>query len=118
MEHKAFYVKRIEEIIDKDSLNLSLERVLKQDDGYGGASLITSIVPVKARMYNNKGFNDISFVAGEVINSSSSKLLALASADIKRGDLFILENVKYRVKFVNSYFDICMQCDLEVIEDV
>lgn len=88
----------------------------ESDDGYGGVILTPINISETVSFYQKRSNREVIVEAGILYNSSSiEKILATGNADIIKGDTFNVNDKDYRVSFVNSYFDICKQIELEVI---
>lgn len=120
MKDNLYYKKYIEKLIDSDSTIINITRIEKIPDGYNGyiekPIEITENVTFYQKRSNRQTVNDFGVVIGYMA-TSIEKILATGDADIKEGDTFKTNNREYRVLFVNSYFDICKQIELEVIKD-
>lgn len=115
--NKRYYRKYIEKIINENPSAITIKRKEEIDDGYGGTIIKDVEVNETVRFYNRKSRREvvtdygITYTGVQII-----KILALYNADIKKKDTFKHEGITYRVLFVENYFDICKQIELEVIK--
>lgn len=49
--------------------------------------------------------------------SSPSRILARSDANIRDGDYFTTQGREYKVLYVKPYFDICLQVEIEVVNN-
>ena len=118
VNNEAYYANEIDKIIEQDRSTFILTRNIHADDGFGGVTLSKKTIVAEGRLYNKKSVRDVIDVSGDAVGYSSvsaEKILALHSADILEGDELIVEDRKYRIRFVRTFFNICKQIELEVI---
>ena len=119
MNNSFYYRKFIEDIIEKDKININIIRVTKEPDGYGGHTETEETISEGVRLYKSGAkrvvVNDMGVIIGHQ-GYSQEKILALPEADIREGDTFTVGNRQYKVKYVQQYFNICKQIDLEVVK--
>ena len=120
MQGSLYYKKYIEKLINANPTTLTIKRITKVDDGYGGHTTTESTHDETVTFYqrrSNREFVSDSGVSVGWMATSIEKILAKATTDIVRGDKFIANDREYRVTFVQPYFDICKQIEVEVIEN-
>lgn len=120
MQGNLYYKKYIEKLINANPTTLTIKRFTKVDDGYGGFTPTEKEHDETVSFYkkrSNREFVSDSGVSVGFMATSIEKILAKATADIVRGDKFIANGREYKVNFVNDYFDICLQIEVEVIEN-
>lgn len=118
MQGNLYYKKYIEKLINANPTTITIKRFTKVDDGYGGHTTTETTHEEIVSFYkrrSNREFVSDSGVSVGFMATSVEKILAKATADIIRGDKFVANDREYRVTFVNSYFDICKQIEVEVI---
>jgi len=115
-----YYKKYIEKAIEQDPTIIIIKRKIITDDGFGGKKEETiELEPQTIRIYNKKAQREIVSDTGTIMgyNSSSAlKFLAKGGTDIQEGDTFTWQGKTLKVAFINDYFGICKQGELEVIE--
>lgn len=120
MKDNKYYKKYIEKLINANPATIEITRIEEIDDGYGGyipkETKITETVSFYQKRSNRQTVNDSGVVIGYMA-TSIEKILALGDANIKEGDTFKANDREYKVLFVNPYFDICKQIELEVVQD-
>lgn len=118
--NRLYYKKHIEKLIDVNPTTIKITRIKRVDDGYGGYTEIETthdeVVTFYKKRSNRQTVNESGVVIGYMA-TSIEKILAKGDADILEGDIFKANGREYRVLFVNSYFDICKQIELEVIKN-
>ncbi|MGO3751209.1 MAG: hypothetical protein ACTJGH_00410 [Peptoniphilaceae bacterium] len=115
-----YYRSIIQEIINQDKNTFQVTRSIKEDDGFGGTIESTKQIEFEGRIYNRKSIREITEIKGISLGftqTTTEKLLTLSDVDIKKGDVFEFKDRTLRVKFVNDYFGICKQTELEAIRD-
>lgn len=119
MGAKAYYRRYIERLITANPTNITITRITKVDDGYGGEHEEAVIFPAQTvSIYNKRSVREVVQDAGQVAGSYVSrvtKLLATADADLLEGDEFRHEGKLWSVSFVQDYRGICKQAELEVV---
>ena len=114
--NKLYYQKQIENIINANPATIPIIRETFVSDGYGGKIPSTQTIELLVTFYNKSVRRENLTDFGMTYNQTTvSKLLAKGDANIKEGDTFTYGDYTYKVAFVNSYFDICKQIELEVI---
>lgn len=118
MNGVKYYKRFIEKLIDEDPETVTITRLAKTPDGYGGYTTSPLTVTATVRIYNKNFTRGVARESGEVIGfmaGNIDKILATADADILSGDTFSSGGKHYRVMQVNEYFGICKQVELEVL---
>lgn len=116
MRANLYYRKYIKKLIDSNPANITITRKVKTDDGYGGVITEDVEIPATVTFYNKKARREVVTDHGSTyVGVSVTKILAEADADIQEKDTFPHEGKNYKVLFVNPFFDICKQIELEVI---
>jgi len=118
MVDKQYYRSVIRKVIDEEKAVLSAKRVVKTDDEYGGNETEEIGIVIEGRFYGGRSYRTVSKVAGIVFNyhsTADAKLLTMPNEDVQTGDVFEHNGHEYRVRFINNYLDVCLQCDLEVV---
>jgi hypothetical protein len=113
-----YYKRYIEKLISQEPVVITIERLAKTPDGYGGYTTSPLTATATVRIYNKNFTRGVAKESGEVIGfmaGNVDKILASGDADIISGDTFESGGKSYRVMEVNNYFDICKQVDLEVL---
>ena len=117
MNNKAYYKSYIEKLIDFNPTNITIERKNNTKNKYHAKSQEANIINEKVTFYDKKARREVITDYGKSYTGVSvTKLLAKGNADIKKDDTFTIEDTKYKVVFVNSYFNICKQVEVEVIK--
>lgn len=117
MRGNLYYKKYIEKLINSNPATISILRKVKTDDGYGGSIIKDIEVNEIVSFYDRKSRREVVTDYGTTyVGVSVTKILAKGNANIAKGDKFTVDNVEYKVLFVNPYFDICKQIELEVIK--
>lgn len=115
-----YYRKYIEKMIDENPTTITIKRIKEIDDGFGGVKKEKIMLePQIVRVYEKKSQREMVLDKGAAIGymaSNTEKILAKHNADIEEGDTFKVGNRKYRVMLSKNYMDICIQAELEVIE--
>ena len=116
MQGNLYYKKYIEKLINTNPTTITITRVTKTDDGYGGHTETKATHAVTVTFYDKKAKREIITDYGTTYTGVSvTKILALGDSNILEGDTFSNNGNEYRVAFVNNYFDICKQIELDVI---
>lgn len=115
MADSKFYIEILKKNIEKHKNKFKAVRYLKESDGFGGSIINEQEVEFEGVIYNRKTSSIVFKIEGKVA-SGNEKLLALPDSDIKKGDVFYYQDRKLRIKFINNYLNICLQCELEVVE--
>lgn len=114
--NKRYYRKYIEKLIAANPSTITIKRKEKIDDGYGGEEIEDVEITETVRFYERKARREVATDYGTTyVGVQVTKLLALYGADIREKDTFVYEGKTYRVLYVEPYFDICKQIELEVI---
>jgi len=111
-----YYKKYIEKAIEQDPTIITIKRKIITDDGFGGKKEETiELEPQTIRIYNKKAQREIVSDTGTIMGYTL-KFLAKGGTDIQEGDTFTWQGKTLKVAFVNDYFGICKQGELEVIK--
>ena len=117
--NNRYYRKYIEKMIEQNPTTIEIERIKVIDDGFDGEiKERVKLEPQQVRIYEKKSQREIIADKGATMGymaSNIEKLLARHDADIKEGDIFKVDNREYRVLLPKNYMDICIQAELEVI---
>lgn len=120
MGPNLYYKKYIEKLINADSTTINITRIEKLPTEYKGYKTkkvdVSETVLFYKKRSNRQTVNESGVVIGYMA-TSIEKVLAKGDADILKGDTFKANNREYKVLFVNNYFDICKQIELEVIQN-
>lgn len=117
MVGNLYYKKYIEKLINSNPANITIKRIIKTDDGYGGSIIEEKKIAEAVTFYDRKARREVVTDYGTTyVGVSVTKILAKGDADIIEGDTFIHEGKTYKVLYVKPYFDICKQIELEVIK--
>lgn len=119
MDNKIFYKGEIRKIIAQDPTELAIRRMVKKDDGYGGFTETEITHTVTGRLYSKRSVRELLDVSGQYTSftaTAAEKILCLPNVDILEGDVFSVGGRTYKVVFTKNYFDICIQCELQVIK--
>jgi hypothetical protein len=112
-----YYKKYIEKLINANPTTINIPRMEKTPDGYGGHIENPIDITETVTFYDKKSRREVVTDYGTTyVGVSVTKILAKGDADIIKGDSFIVNGTEFRVLFVDSYFDICKQIELEVIK--
>ena len=117
MNNKAYYKSYIEKLINFNPTDIIISRKVKTENDYRGTS--SEIITIKERVtfYDKKARREVITDYGKTYTGVSvTKILARGNANILKDDIFKANGYKFKVLFVNNYFDICKQIELEVIE--
>lgn len=113
----TYYKKYVDNLIKSFPSDIVIMRNSLIDDGYGGYTEENTSINEQVILYDRKiGLEFIEDAGKGFRGVSVTKLLARGDADIKRNDIFTLNDLEYRVLFVKNYFDICNQIEIEVIK--
>lgn len=118
MQGNLYYKTYIEKLINSNPTTIEITRIAKIDDGYGGHTTTENTHEEVVSFYKRRSNRELISDSGVSVGftaTSIEKILTKATADIIRGDKFLANDREYRVTFVNSYFDICKQIEVEVI---
>lgn len=116
MKDNKYYKKYIEKLINADPTTINITRKIETDDGYGGSIIEEIEINEKVTFYDRKSRREVVTDYGKTYTGVSvTKMLATGEADIVKGDTFKVNDTEFKVLFVNDYFDICKQIELEVI---
>lgn len=114
--NKKYYREFIRKLINQDPAEITITRKTVTDDGFGGKiEEEVTLEPQTVRIYNKKSQREIISDVSITVTSNMLKLLAMHDADIQKGDTFPHDGKTVRVTFINDYFGICKQAELEVI---
>lgn len=119
MGANMYHKKYIEKLINTNPVNITIKRKAETDDGFGGTIITETEANETVSFYKKSSSRQTVNESGIVVGymaSKTDKILAYGDADILEGDVFQANGRKYKVLFVNNYFDICKQIELEVIE--
>ena len=120
MKGNLYYKKYIEKLINANPATITIKRKIITDDGFGGKKEETiELEPQTIRIYNKKAQREIVSDTGTIMSynlSSVLKLLAKGGTDSQEGDTFTWQGKTLKVAFINDYFSICKQGELEVIK--
>lgn len=112
-----YYKKYIDKLIESNPTTINITRIEKIDDGYNGHIEKPIAISETVTFYDRKSRREVVTDYGtSYVGVSVTKILAKGDADIIKGDSFIVEGNEFKVLFVDSYFDICKQIELEVIK--
>ena len=116
MQGDKYYKKYIEKLINANPTDITITRQVKTDDGYGGSTIEEININEIVTFYDKKAKREVVTDYGTTYTGVSvTKILTSADSDILEGDTFNNNGNEYRVAFVNNYFDICKQIELDVI---
>lgn len=116
MRGKEYYKKHIEKLINSDPTDITITRLIKTDDGYGGTIEDEITITETVTFYDRKARREVVTDYGTTYTGVNvTKMLATGDANILEGDTFKAKNREYKVLFVNDYFGICKQIELDVI---
>lgn len=114
--NSLYYKKYIDKLINSNPVEIKINKQIKTSDNYGGFTTKTITVVEKAMLYDTRARREVVTDYGKTYTGVSiTKLLAKGDSEIKKGDTFTLEDVKYKVFSVNDFEPICKQIELEVI---
>jgi len=114
--NKKYYREFIRRLINQDPTEITITRKITTDDGFSGKiEEEITLEPQTVRIYNKKSQREIISDASITIASKMLKLLTMHDTDIQEGDTFAHDGKTIRVTFINGYFGICKQAELEVI---
>lgn len=117
MVGNLYYKKYVEKLISSNPTDITIKRMEKVDNGYGGWTDKETTVNEQVAFYDRKARREvISDYGTSYIGVSVTKILAKGDANIIKGDTFIVDGVEYRVSFVKDYLGICKQIELDVIK--
>lgn len=117
MGANLYYKKYIEKLINANPADITIKREIKTDDGYGGSIIEEKEITETVTFYDRKARREVVTDYGTTYTGINiTKILALFSADIIEGDVFISEGKTYKTLYVKPYSDICKQIELEVIK--
>lgn len=118
--NKKYYKKYVEKLINSNPTTIQIKREKIIDDGFGGEKKeVIKVEPQIVSIYDKKSQREMIADKGAVVGFMSSnveKMLAFGDADIEEGDRFKVGNREYRVMLPKNYMDICVQAELEVID--
>ena len=118
--NNLYYKKYIEKAINLNPTVITIKRIQKVSDGFGGyIEQEIELPPQTVNIYQKKSQREHISDSGTTIGyyiANTEKMLCMGDADVLEGDKFEANGRKYRVSFINNYFDICKQAELEVIE--
>lgn len=114
-----YYKKYIKGMIEHNPTVITIQRTGKIDNGYGGTTT-GDLDPfdLSVMIYKKRSNREVIDTSGEIVGYAASgtwKLLATGDADIKRGDTFTADGIDFKVAFVNDFYGICKQVDLEAV---
>lgn len=114
--NNKYYKAYIKKLIEFNPTDISIERKIKEDDGFGGYTYTTVLINERVTFYDKKARREVVTDYGVTYTGVSvTKILAKGNADIQKDDIFTVNGITYKVLFPNNYFDICKQIELEVI---
>lgn len=119
MDNKIFYTGEIRKIIGQDPTELVIRRIVKENDGYGGFTETEITHTVTGRLYSKRSVRELLDVSGQYTSYTAiaaEKILCMPDQDIQEGDTFATGGRVYKVVLAKNYFDICIQCELQVIK--
>ena len=106
-------------MINSNPTTITIKRIKIIDDGFGGEKKeAIEVDPQIVSIYDKRSQREMVADKGAVIgfmSSNAEKLLAFGNADIEEGDKFKAGNREYKVMLPKKYMDICIQAELEVI---
>ncbi len=112
-----YYKKYIEKLINSNPTNITITRKIETDDGFGGTIIENIEVTETVAFYDRKARREVVTDYGKTYTGVQiTKILAKGNADIKKDDIFTVDDIEYKVFHVNSYRGICKQIELEVIK--
>lgn len=118
MGSNRYYRRYIEKMINDNPTVITITRIEKVDDGFGGVIEEEVTIQETVTFYNRRSVREIVDESGKgfaLSSVSSEKLLALADTSIREGDIFNHAGREYRVSFLQDYRGICKQAELQVI---
>lgn len=115
-----YYKKYIEKAINANPTTITIKRIKKIPDGFDGwieepIELPPQVVSIYQKRAQRERISDSGTTIGYMA-SNVEKMLCKGDADVKEGDRFEANDREYKVSFVNNFFDICKQAELEVIK--
>ena len=117
-----YYKKYINDMIAHNPTTITIKRTEEQDNGYGGTvSVDLPPFDLSVMIYKKRSNREIIDTSGMIVGYAAGgawKLLASGDADIKRGDTFTADGTSFKVAFVNNFYDICKQVELEAVSYV
>lgn len=117
MAGNLYYKKYIEKLINSNPATITIKRKIETDDGYGGSTIEEKEITEKVTFYDRKARREVVTDYGTTyVGVSVTKILTKSNADIVKDDKFTVNGTEYRVLFVDPYFNICKQIELEVIK--
>lgn len=107
----------IEKLIALNPSIINLEREVKIPAAMGGHEIEIQHIEIEGLFYDRKGRREVVTDYGRTYTGVSiTKLLVLGDTDIRKGDKFTYDGVRYKVFYPKTYGDICIQVELEVVE--
>lgn len=114
--NEAYYKRYIEKLIDNDPTAFVITREVTHNDGFGGETTERIELPEqKGRFYQGRMTSAVLADKGTIYSQAALKLLVADSVDIAEGDYIQHQGKRLKVAFLQSYFGICKQAELEVI---
>lgn len=115
MVGNPYYKKYINDLINQDSTTLEMSVETRLPDGYGGFTVTRETVQIVARLYKNS--RRIQFLKDSgVVEGWLVKALVAGDVAINEGMILKSPQHSYKVVTLNTYFGICTQIELEVVE--
>lgn len=112
-----YYKKYIEKLIQDDPADITITRLIEEDDGYGGVWTEEVNIDATVRFYDKNGRREVITDYGRTFTGVSiTKMLAMNDVDIVKDDKFKVNGVEFKVFHINEYRGICKQIELEVIQ--
>lgn len=114
-----YYKRYISHIINLNPTVITINRSVEITNGYGGSTK-SKLDPfdVKVLVYKKRSNKEIIDTSGKTLGNqvlNTWKILSEGDADIERGDVFSIDGIEFKASFVNNYYDICKQIELEAI---
>lgn len=114
-----YYKRYISHIINLNPTVITINRSVEITNGYGGSTK-SKLDPfdVKVLVYKKRSNKEIIDTSGRTLGNqvlNTWKILSEGDADIERGDVFSIDGIEFKASFVNNYYDICKQIELEAI---
>lgn len=114
-----YYKQYIKDMIGHNPTIITIKRTEEQGNGYGG-TVDVELDPfdLTVMVYKKRSNREVIDTSGMIVGYAASgtwKLLASGDADIKRGDTFTADGTSFKVAFVNDFYGICKQVDLEAV---
>lgn len=113
----GYYKKYIKKLIDFNPTEITIKRITKVDDGFGGVTETPNEVVETVAFYDSKGRREVISDYGKTYTGISiTKMLAEYDTEIYKDEKFTANGTEYKVFHVQPYLDVCKQIEVEVIK--